>query len=269
MIVVAIAELVNSLEQEAARLAEDLGVTAYETRITLMAGLPAIVLTTTDREHARRTIERIVARGNSVVGCDERQVVDSEKMIALRRFRLDADAIRTAEHPDENLPYGDVLAVVRGTHRMRTDTRTTTTERTLKMSRAILTGGLMMTGTRTRETTTRVEERENVAYIFRRSGERPWILRQDEAKYQGLGPSMQPTNTLNFTRTLTRLRELVPSATFDTRLMSVKRVPERSIDMGVSPTGNMTMSSTHGVDLLAHLLALHFAQRDASAPYRR
>jgi hypothetical protein len=269
MIVVAVAELAHPVETEAQRLAEDIGVTPYEMRITLMAGFPAIVLTTADRDHARRVLERVVSRGNSVVGCDERQVTESENMIAMRRFQFDGDAIRTAEHPDASLPYGDILAVIRATHRQRMDTTTVTRERTFNASRAILTGGLMMTGTKKKETTTRIEERENVAYLFRRSGERPWIVRQDEAKYQGLGADMQQTNTLNFTRLLGKLRELVPSATFDNRLMSVKRVPERSLDMGVSPTGNMTMSSTHGVDLLAHLLALHFAQRDASSPYRR
>jgi hypothetical protein len=269
MIVVAVAELAHPVDLEAQRLAEDIGVTAYEMRITLMAGFPAIVLTTVDRELARRVLERIVSRGNSVVGCDERQVIESENMIPLRRFSLDPDAIRTAEHPDASLPYGDVLAVIRATHRKRTDTTTVTRHRTFNPGRAILTGGLMMTGTKKTETTTRIEERENVAYLFRRSGERPWIVRQDEAKYQGLRGEMQQTNTLNFTRMLGKLRELVPTATFDTRLMSVKRVPERSVDMGVSPTGNMTMSSTHGVDLLAHLLALYFAQRDASSPYRR
>ena len=48
MYVVAILELATSVEAEAAALAADLGSTAYEQRLHLVAGLPAVVLTTAD-----------------------------------------------------------------------------------------------------------------------------------------------------------------------------------------------------------------------------
>ena len=158
---------------------------------------------------------------------------------------------------------------MRATHRSRTDERTTQTERSFRPGRALMTGGMMMTGTRTIEKTKITEERTNVCYLFRRSSDKPWLLRQDEAKYQGLGGDMQPTNALNFARTVQRLRELAPAAMFDTRLVSVKRIPERAVDLDVTGTGTAISSSTFGVDLLAHLLAMYFAQKDAASPYRR
>ena len=269
MYIVAVTDLNGAVDVEAERLAADTGVTPYEMRITLMAGFPAVVLATPDVELARRMIERIAARGHAAVGCDERQVVDSEAMVPMRRFRFDADGIRTEELPREVLPYGDVRVILRATHRSRTDTRTMKVQRSFSPSRALLTGGLMMTSTSKREQTQSVEERENVFYVFRRSSERPWLLRQDDAKYTGLGADMQATKALNFVRTITRLRELTPSAAFDARLTSAKRIPERAIDVGVTPTGTATMSFTSGVDLLAHLLALSFAQKESAAPYRR
>jgi len=94
-------------------------------------------------------------------------------------------------------------------------------------------------------------------------------MRQDEAKYHALGPQMQPTNALNFPLALTRLRENSPTAVFDTRLVSVKRIPERNVSMSSNQTGTVVTSFTYGVDLLAHLLAMHVKQQEAVAPYRR
>ena len=39
---------------------------------------------------------------------------------------------------------------------------------------------------------TKNEEREHVAYFFRRSGEKPWLLRERHASYVGLGDERTP-----------------------------------------------------------------------------
>jgi hypothetical protein len=267
--IVALTELRTPIEVEAQRLAEDLGTTAYELRIQLTAGMPAVVVTTADKEHAQRILGRILERGNLAVGCDDDYIVDSERMVTMKRFRMDADGLRTEEAPAEFLPYGDVLAIVRATHRLASSSRTVTKERSFSAGRAILSGGLVVTKSSTREDKKTTDEREHVVYLFRRSGERPWIMRQDEAKYHTLGPSMQPTNALNFPLAVTRLRELAPTATFDTRLVSVKRIPERNVTLAVSQVGVTVSSFTYGVDLLAHLLAMHLKQQDTASPYRR
>lgn len=269
MYIVAVTELRNPIEAEAARIAEDIGSTPYEVRITLTAGMPAVVLTTADKDLAQRVMGRIAERGNLVVGCDDDYVMDSESMVTMKRFRMDPDGYRTEEAPNELLPYGDVLAIVRATHRQSSSSRTVVKERSFSAGRAILSGGLVMTKTTTRETKQATDEREHVVYLFRRSGERPWIMRQDEAKYHALGAQMQPTNALNFPIAVNRMRENSPSAVFDTRLVSVKRIPERNVSLASTQTGTVVTSFTYGVDLLAHLLAMHVKQQEAVAPYRR
>ena len=52
MFVVAITQLALSIEDESKALAADLGNTAYETRLILNGGLPAIVLQSPQREWA-------------------------------------------------------------------------------------------------------------------------------------------------------------------------------------------------------------------------
>lgn len=269
MYVVAVTELRSPIETEATRIAEDIGSTAYELRIQLTAGMPAVVLSTQDMALAQRVLTRITERGNLAVGVDDDYVVDSESMVTMKRFRMDPDGYRTEEAPNELLPYGDVLAIVRATHRLSSSSRTVVKERKFSAGRALLSGGLVMTKTTTRETKQSSDEREHVVYLFRRSGERPWILRQDEAKYHMLGDKMQPTNALNFPLVVTRMRESSPTAIFDTRLVSVKRIPERNVSLTASQSGTVVSSFTYGVDLLAHLLAMHVKQQEAVAPYRR
>lgn len=101
--------------------------------------------------------------------------------------------------------------------------------------------------------------REPVVYFFRRSGEKPWLLRERHASYVGLGDERTPIAFANFTRTIARVRANAAMAVYDDRLAR-RRVAERIIDIG-------ERSSRNGMDLLAHLLAMTIASQGGS-PYR-
>jgi hypothetical protein len=88
------------------------------------------------------------------------------------------------------------------------------------------------------------EHREQVLYLFRRSGEAPFILRERGAIYSGLGADTAPTAFENFQRTIRRLRERAPDAAYDERLMTARTV--RGIADG-----------SDAADLLAYLIATH------------
>jgi hypothetical protein len=101
--------------------------------------------------------------------------------------------------------------------------------------------------------------REPVVYFFRRSGEKPWLLRERHASYVGLGEERTPIAFANFTRTIDRVRANAAMAVYDDRLAR-RRVAERIVDIG-------ERSSRNGMDLLAHLLAMTIASQGGS-PYR-
>ena len=96
--------------------------------------------------------------------------------------------------------------------------------------------------------TTRTETREQVLYIFPRSSSAPWLLRERSARYGGLGAELRPTSLDNFARTTERLRQRVPEAAYDERLMT--RRPIRGVADGIEAS-----------DILAHLLAIHLRAR--------
>ncbi|MGH7297781.1 MAG: hypothetical protein ACRELB_22775, partial [Polyangiaceae bacterium] len=178
MYVVAITELAGALDMEAAALAADVGVSAYDARLLLAQGAPAIVKTTADKGAALELLAGLRARGHAAVACDTAAVVSSADMVTMRRPRLGEAAVTLEERPGETLPYEDILALVPAVHRRRSETTTVTRETKLSMGRAIITGGASFTKTVKTEKHSGTEEREAVLYVFRRSGATPWLLRE-------------------------------------------------------------------------------------------
>ncbi len=240
--VLSIAELRGSPADAAASLAAELGTTPYELALSLSAGLPAVVLSTGDGERAAVVGARIRSHGHRVQVCDRRTVVKSGRMTLLRDLRFDPDEIVASVGSDERLPYADIAALLRAQHRATTETVTEVKERKLRPGMALATGGLVMSKTTTRKVTAVSEDREQVLYIYRRSGEVPWILKERAARYGGLGAEMSRTSRDSFASVIGKLRALAPQAAYDERLMGARSI--RGVADGVD-----------AVDLLAHLLA--------------
>jgi hypothetical protein len=252
------------VDVEAAALAPEMGTTPYEARLELAGGMPAIVLTTPDRTRASRLAEAIRARRHGVVAIDMSAVVASEDMIGMRRFRL-GDAAIVADDRGEELPYDDVFAMIRAQHRHGTEQREQVKKRSVSGARAIMTGGLVITKTVKTEVVRPIEEREQVLYLYRRSGGTPWILHETRTSYAGLGARIAPSQLENFNRTVRELLDRVPLADYDDRLLSMRRV--RSAISSPLGIGNVESSSAAWIDLLAHVLALAIF-RKKSDPYR-
>jgi hypothetical protein len=244
-----VAHLARPGALEADVLAPRLGLTPYEARLALATPPPCVLVSTTDRERAFDLLGTLRARGHGAHVFDDEQFVPSQRMTRIDDFRLEPDAIRR-EQTGDLLPYGDVYAILRAIHDSSAESE--------RVSRPSLTDGLVPNAESMRATS-KTEDREHVAYFFRRSGERPWLLRERHTSYVGLGPDRQAVAFSNFTRLLLRVREAAPMAVYDDRLVR-RRVAEKMAGEGVR-------SSREGMDLLAHCLAMTIASQGGS-PYR-
>lgn len=247
MQLVAIAELTGAVEAAIGPLAAALGTTAYELKLVLNAGLPAVVLATVDSARAASAISAIRRAGHVAVSCDRAECTPSAHMTPLRDFRLDGDGLRASADSAARLPYERIGALLRATHRRTVETTEKVEERKFRPGMAVLTGGLVLSKKTSREVTTQTHERDQVLYLFRVDGEPPWIFRERQAHYGGLGKDLRPTSLENFQTTIARLRERSSSAAYDERLMSGR--PIRGVADGSDAT-----------DLLAHLLARHLCR---------
>jgi hypothetical protein len=261
MYVVALFELGTPVETEAPLLAADLGTTAYEERLKLVAGLPAIVLNAADAMLARNLCQKLRARGHDAMVCDTAEVVASASMLALRRFAFESDALVEPDIEGARLPYDDIAVLLRASHHTRTETRTEVKGKEFSAGRAILSGGLVMRKSVTREESSVTSEREHVLYVFRASGEKPWLLRERGVQYAGLGAALGPSSLQNFTTFIALLRKKAPGAVYDERLMNARSAPSRMTHSGGRGSESTAVSSASGVDLMAHLLAQWFTGR--------
>ena len=268
MFVVVLTDLARPLEDEAVALAADMGTTPYDARIALNGGLPTILLTTIERDRAARVLEGIERRGNGAMVVDSDTVVPNAEMTALRRFRFEPGAVMADERPDVSLPYKEVFALLRASHRVITETRTETSRSQFSAARTIATGGLATSRKVKTETTSNLEEKEQVLYLFRRGGETPWILREMSTNYSGLGSALGHSRAQNFGHTVRMLRAQMPMAAYDERLLAAKRIPQHIAIRGTLEGGRSTSASSDaGVDLLAHILGIWHA-RATGAAYR-
>jgi hypothetical protein len=255
---VALVGLATPVEQEAPALAVDLGLTAYEVGLLLRAAMPSILLRTDDRARATDLLGKLRGRGHDAVAFDGSAVVASEQMHHPRSFRLEGDAlVSVGPLEEQRLPFADLLVIARAVHQTRTDSVTTTTEKKISIGRTALSGGLMTTKSVTKESSRSTEEREPVAYLFRRSGETPWLLASTRLRYDALGPRIRPSQHENFDVLLERLKELAPAATYDRRLTAVRSVAEKLRSEG---KGDLRATSSSGVDVLAHVVAMAIAR---------
>jgi hypothetical protein len=263
--IVALMALRSSVEDEAPRLAADLGSTVYETGLLLRSPSPVPLLRTDDRARALALLTKLRERGHDAVACDASAVVATDAMMHVRSFRLAPDALSVSSPmgESESVSWAEPVALVRAMHRTRTEQIEKNAERKFSFGRAAMSGGVLLTKTVTKTTTHTNEEREQVLYLFRRGGT-PLLFTQSRTKYEALGADLRPSQIENFSTVVRLLRERAPDAAYDERLLA----PRPGLDrLRAGAAGTTSATSSDGIDLLAHLIALASA-RSTQRPYR-
>ncbi|MBX3260923.1 MAG: hypothetical protein KF782_14655 [Labilithrix sp.] len=258
--VVAVMAFARSVDDEAPRLAADLGLTAYETAMMLRAPAPVIVLRSEDRARADAVLGKLRSRGHDAITCGLDEVVSSDDMFRPRAFRFEhGDIIGLGQGAERRLPLTDVFALVRANHATRIEETVVGRSRKVSLARAVLSGGML--ATKTTERTRVTNEREPVLYVFRSDGP-PWFLASMQMRYDGLEEGMKVSKIQNFEVLVGALRARAPAAVFDARLLAVRA---SSTVVASSPT-HYGASSAAALDVLAHLIALSLGR--AARPYR-
>jgi hypothetical protein len=262
MDVVALMALGSSVDEEAPRLAADLGSTAYEAGLLLRAPTPVPLLRTDDRARAIELVAKLRARRHDVVACESSAVVSSDAMSAVRSFQLEPEAfLVSAGNATTRVAWSDIVALVRAIHKTSNEHIEKSAERKLSLGRAAMSGGFLMTKTVSKTAKHTVEQREQVLYVFRNGGA-PLLATLSRTRYEGLTASLRPSQIENFTTLVRTLRERAPQALYDERLLAPRPGLER---LRAGTAGTVSASSSDGIDLLAHLIALAGTR---ARPYR-
>jgi len=215
-IIVAISALGSSIDEEAKALAADLGTIAYEQRQKLMPGMPAIVLVTTDGDAARALVDKLRSRHHRALLCRAADVVRADAMVSMRRFQMTDDGLEAGA---DRLPWTNISALIRARHSHQTEGVEVVKNKKFNLGRALVTGGLVMRKTVTREIVTQTKDSEHVLYVFRADGGVPWLLREQGTHYSALGAALTPTAPRNFAIAVDQFRARAASARFDDSLV--------------------------------------------------
>lgn len=224
-------------------IAEAVGIVAYEARQRLALGAPAVVWTGGDREQALRVLGRMRALDPRAMACDTSAVIASDAMVSMRDFTFDDNGVRAG---DQMLPWSDVLCMLRASQQRVVETTTKEKQSSFSMGRAMLSGGLVVSKTTSKEVTTKSTDKEQVLYLFRKSGGTPFLLREASTRYAALGANVAHASLQNFLTATRLFREAAPQSVYDERLVTM-----RVTDL---------IALAGGVDLLAHLLAMSIAK---------
>jgi hypothetical protein len=154
--------------------------------------------------------------------------------------------------------WPDVLAILRGLRKTRTEVQRNETTTRLSPGTAVLTGGLMLTESSTETVHSSLEVNEQVILVYA-SGGRAATLAETQLEYSCLGADMQPSSTANMIALARLLHERAKHAFYDERLLRLGRRPQPFLVGGESRSQTAivtrTLTDTTGsLDTLAEVM---------------
>jgi hypothetical protein len=183
-------------------------------------------------------------------------------MLSPRDYELAPDAFVAlmADGP-ARMPYADIVALIRASASHSETSTVVTKEKNFSLSRAALTGGLVMRKKVEHTKQERVEETEQVLYVIRRNARDPMCLRATRLRHGNLGDRLGATSLANFKTLIDLLRSHAPQALYDERLLAKRRKSViHQLSMGAK-NRHAGYSNASETDLAAHLLAVAFLSR--------
>jgi hypothetical protein len=247
----------SPFQKAQATVAQVLGATQAEAGMRLSAEPPALLAMLPEAEVDTKVAE-LRAAGFPAVGCPLPVPLDGR--VVARTLSLEPDAVTFTDRAGQSLtiPYGEVLAILRGQQMTRVMSETTQKVKQFSMTRAVITQGLSFSKTTERTVRAEAEEVTHFVRVYARGG--GWVSVEDgQMAFACLGTDLQPTKLGNIQKIVERLRERAPGAYFDDRLL---RLGRRSLPFSLAApntlregkTATARTDTTSSVDVIAHLL---------------
>jgi len=262
MHVVALTRLAATFEGDLKELAAWISLAPYDFGLRARAGLPALLGSFSNQEEADALVAKLRQRGYGAVSCDGADVPGASQQSVPRDFQITGAALTGVDHAGKEfeLPLRDVVALIRATAVVAIETSTTTEKKQFAIGRALATGGLMMKKKVEQTSSSTSEQREQVLYVFERSGSHPLLFQETQLHYQGLGAALKPVASQNFLTLIEMLRTSAPQAFFDDRFLKQKRKVGISAISAVGKDLSVASSNSNDNDLGAYLLLLAHEQ---------
>jgi hypothetical protein len=263
MHVVAVTRWGSPLQEELPALAARLGVVAYDLRLRLAGGLPAVFARVEDRVEAARQVVFLRTRGHGAVACDAGAIPLPDDQIVPVDFELGATALSGVSTSGARfeIPYAEISAMIHAACVTGEEHAVTKREKKFSAGRAVLSGGMVLRKKVDRVDKTVIEDQERMIYLFCRSRPALSVWKEMTLRYEGLGGERQWTKAQNFTSLSKKLQTLAPHAFHDQRLLTEKRRSEISSFSGGAKEHRLETSNARETDLAAFLLLQGYLEK--------
>ena len=229
-----------------AQAASVTGLSAADLRHRLQGALPRVLMSDADGDRLAAISDRLDELGFITMVCDPRLAPTDTDRVLARSFRLEPDQLVAVDAGggEHEVPWTVIEAIQRGirVHTQKIEEKTVTHK--FDATRAVLSGGLILTKKEEIVTTRKTETAEPFALVQRSDGEPDIMLYERRLNYRTLGSDMQPSSRANLEALVRRLRAAAPAAIYDERVARpgfVTALPSSSVD---------------AVDLGLHLVSL-------------
>ena len=217
MHVVAVTRWGLPLEEELPELAARLGVLAYDLRLRLAGGLPALFVRVEDGTEAAGHVTFLRARGHGAVVCDAEAVPGPEDQLVPLNFEVTATALRgiCTQGRRFELPAATIFALLHVACVTSAEHTVTTTKKKFSLGRAVATGGMVLRKKVDHVSKSATQDQERMIYMFYGSRKAPCVWKELTLRWEGLGDERQLTTAQNFATLTEKLRTLAPNAFHD------------------------------------------------------
>jgi hypothetical protein len=242
--VVAVAEIAGRLEDEAAPLANLLGLTAFDVRNRLGGPLPRVIFQSPSQDEARRAYAALRARGHGVLLVDTETIPSHFDLVRVRRFAVDDSGLVVT---GARLAFTDVGAILRVALRSPVVRS--------KIEKELRSHGGRPPATVDVEHTAHERVDAHAAYLIPRADRsRPWLLHERDTGFLGLGEGLRLTRRENLGAAIELVRQRAPAAIYDDRFVARPLVSAQVIAVRDNATAEAGPPDGNA-DLAVHLLA--------------
>jgi len=236
---------------------------AYDLRLRLAGGIPAVFATVSDGAEADGHVQFLRSRGHGAVTCDADAVPATEDQLVPCEFEMTDAALRGSctQGRRFELPYAEIFALVHVAAVSSAEHSTTTQEKKLSLGRAVVSGGMMLRKKVDRVDKKVTTEQEQILYMFCHAQPAPYVWKELTLRYEGLGDQRKLTTAQNFATLSERLRAHAPHAFYDQRLLTHKRRAGISSFAGGAKDRRVEISNARENDLATFLLVRAHIER--------
>ncbi len=218
-----------------AQAAKVTGLSPADLRHRLQGTLPRVLMSDADGDRLTEISERLDGLGFITLVCDPRLAPSDPDRLIAKSFRVEPDQFVAldAGGGEHELPWTAIEAIQRGlrTHIHQTKEKTVTHK--FDATRAVLSGGLILTRKEEKITIRQTETAEPFALVQRADGEPDVMLYERRMDYRTLGRDMQPSSRANLEALVTRIRAAARGAIYDERVARpgfITALPSSSVD---------------------------------------